>query len=417
MNPPNLPFRPPYAPYLAAPHVLRGFAPLQQQQQQRQSFSQPSIQPGSTPRQNSFPYAGPSPVTAAQAHPINNTANSQSQLLNVGVIPNQSEPRLDPNDFPALGAPTQQSQQQNHYSQATAPSTLNQDEFPALSSDQSSLNGLQPKSTESIRQPYFPNSSRTPAPGLTSNPASQRDKRNHMLELSAAQNPGAQQPNVSMAQTPAQQVLVSPADRFGLLGLLNIIRMSSSDMGMLALGSDLTNLGLDLSSPTMLNSSFVSPFSDNNARDAATLEPEFTLPSCYNVQPPPPAFTKVAEFHDETLFYIFYTHAKDVMQQVAAIELFNRNWRYHKDLGLWLTKESGSEPVQKTPMLERGSYIFFDPKSWEKIKREFVLVYDQLEERPAGGKLSSNISSEAATSASAAPVAPSTVQPPTIAAN
>ena len=48
---------------------------------------------------------------------------------------------------------------------------------------------------------------------------------------------------------PAQQVLISPADRFGLLGLLNIIRMSSSDLGMLALGSDLTNLGLDLSSP------------------------------------------------------------------------------------------------------------------------------------------------------------------------
>ncbi|TIB14568.1 hypothetical protein E3P92_01411 [Wallemia ichthyophaga] len=416
MNPPNLPFRPPYAPYLAAPHVLRGFAPIQQQQQQRQSFNQPSLTPNSNPRQNSFPYAGPSPVTAAQAHPINNNSSNQSQLLNVGVIPSQSEPRLDPNDFPALGAPTQQSQQQqNHYSQPTAPSALNQDEFPALSSDQSSLNGVQPKSSESIRQPYFPsNTSRTPAPASASNAASQRDKRNFMFEMTAAQNPNAQQPNLPMAQTPAQQVLVSPADRFGLLGLLNIIRMSSSDMGMLALGSDLTNLGLDLSSPTMLNSTFVSPFSDNNARDAATLEPEFTLPACYNVQPPPPAFTKVAEFHDETLFYIFYTHAKDVMQQVAAIELFNRNWRYHKDLGLWLTKESGSEPVQKTPMLERGSYIFFDPKSWEKIKREFVLVYDQLEEKPAGGKVSSNLSNE---SASAAPVAPSTVQPPSIAAN
>lgn len=71
-----------------------------------------------------------------------------------------------------------------------------------------------------------------------------------MFEMSAAQNANAQQPNLTMAQTPAQQVLVSPADRFGLLGLLNIIRMSSSDMGMLALGSDLTNLGLDLSSPT-----------------------------------------------------------------------------------------------------------------------------------------------------------------------
>ena len=140
----------------------------------------------------------------------------------------------------------------------------------------------------------------------------------------------------------------------------------------------------------MLNSTFVSPFSENNVRDASNLEPEFTLPACYNVQPPPPAFTKVAEFHDETLFYIFYTHAKDMMQQVASIELFNRNWRYHKELGMWLTKESGSEPVQKTPMLERGSYIFFDPKSWEKIKREFVLVYDQLEDKPAGGRLTTN---------------------------
>lgn len=174
MNPPNLAFRPPYAPYLAAPHVLRGFAPIQQQQQQqRQSFSQPSLQPGSNSRQTSFPYPGPSPVTAAQPHPITNSSNNQSQLLNVGVIPNQSEPRLDPNDFPALGAPTQQSQQQNQYSQATAPATLNQDDFPALSSDQSALNGVQSKSGDSIRQPYFPsNSSRTPAPS-----ASQRDKR------------------------------------------------------------------------------------------------------------------------------------------------------------------------------------------------------------------------------------------------
>lgn len=74
-----------------------------------------------------------------------------------------------------------------------------------------------------------------------------------MFELAAAQNANPQQQqqqNMAMAQTPAQQVLISPADRFGLLGLLNIIRMSSSDMGMLALGSDLTNLGLDLSSPT-----------------------------------------------------------------------------------------------------------------------------------------------------------------------
>lgn len=52
-----------------------------------------------------------------------------------------------------------------------------------------------------------------------------------------------------MPQNPAQQVLFSPADRFGLLGLLNIIKLSADpDFGMLTLGTDLEKLGLDLGS-------------------------------------------------------------------------------------------------------------------------------------------------------------------------
>lgn len=43
-----------------------------------------------------------------------------------------------------------------------------------------------------------------------------------------------------------QQVLFSPADRYGLLGLLHIIKTTDPDLSMLALGSDLTTLGLDL---------------------------------------------------------------------------------------------------------------------------------------------------------------------------
>lgn len=53
-------------------------------------------------------------------------------------------------------------------------------------------------------------------------------------------------PAVSNPQTPAQQVLFSPADRYGLVGLLHIIKTSDPDLSMLALGSDLTTLGLDL---------------------------------------------------------------------------------------------------------------------------------------------------------------------------
>lgn len=57
------------------------------------------------------------------------------------------------------------------------------------------------------------------------------------------------------------------------------------------------------------------------------VEPEFHLPSCYNVQPPPPAQSKVANFSDETLFFIFYSTPRDVLQEVAAMELHHRNWR------------------------------------------------------------------------------------------
>ena len=40
--------------------------------------------------------------------------------------------------------------------------------------------------------------------------------------------------------------------RYGLLGLLHVIRMSEPDLTMLALGTDLTGLGLNLNSPDPL---------------------------------------------------------------------------------------------------------------------------------------------------------------------
>lgn len=77
---------------------------------------------------------------------------------------------------------------------------------------------------------------------------------------------------------------------------------------------------------------------------------------------------------------MFYSMPRDALQDAAAMELYNRHWRYHKELRLWLTKDQSSEQT-KTPTFERGSYIFFDPNSWEKVKKEFIVMYDSLEER------------------------------------
>ena len=97
-----------------------------------------------------------------------------------------------------------------------------------------------------------------------------------------------------------------------------------------------------------------------------SVEPEFAVPACYDVQNIHPLPEKVSSFSDETLFYVFYQMPRDVMQEVVAGELSNRNWRYHKELKQWLTKDTNSEPVRISPTEERGYYIFFDPSAWQR---------------------------------------------------
>ncbi|KAG0597471.1 hypothetical protein M758_UG341800 [Ceratodon purpureus] len=115
-----------------------------------------------------------------------------------------------------------------------------------------------------------------------------------------------QQQQVGMAGTlrestkqggPAQQ-----ADRFGLLGLLSVIRMSDPDLTTLALGTDLTTLGLNLNSRENLYKTFASPWADEPVRG----EPEFVVPPCYYQKAPQLQANHYTKFQDNNLFYIFY---------------------------------------------------------------------------------------------------------------
>lgn len=74
------------------------------------------------------------------------------------------------------------------------------------------------------------------------------------------------------------QALQGTADRFGLLGLLSVIRMSNPDLTSLALGIDLMTLGLNLNSSEILNKKFASPWSEEPAKG----EPHFSVPECFN---------------------------------------------------------------------------------------------------------------------------------------
>ncbi|XP_024362821.1 probable NOT transcription complex subunit VIP2 isoform X2 [Physcomitrium patens] len=173
--------------------------------------------------------------------------------------------------------------------------------------------------------------------------------------------------------------MATPQDRFGLLGLLSVIRMSDPDLTTLALGTDLTTLGLNLNSRENLYKTFASPWADGPVRG----EPEFTLPDCYVQRAPrlqPGYFSK---FPQETLFYIFYSMPNDEAQMYAADELYNRGWFYHKDHKIWLTRVLNEIPPVTTQTFERGAYYFFDHNTWDTGRKEnFVLQYEHIEKRP-----------------------------------
>ncbi|KAL5524236.1 CDC36 [Sanghuangporus sanghuang] len=183
-------------------------------------------------------------------------------------------------------------------------------------------------------------------------------------------------------QTPAQQILMSAADRWGLLGLLNAIKNADADQNLLSIGTDLGTMGLDMQHQGSLFSTFITPWSDSSA--AHTVEPDFHLPPCYNVNAPPPGPAKAQAFSEETLFYMFYAHPRDALQEVAAQELFQRNWRFNKELRLWLTKETGRPRNSKTidnGAGEQGMFTYWDPDMWEKSAKEFTVMYADLENK------------------------------------
>jgi CCR4-NOT transcription complex subunit 2 len=189
----------------------------------------------------------------------------------------------------------------------------------------------------------------------------------------------------STEQPPLAQM--SELDRFGLAGLLRMIHSESPDIASLAVGQDLMTLGLDLNqaeygslrsvtdytrltrcSYRPLHTSFASPFV--SSMSAVPLEQDFSLPGCYNVANIQPLQSRIPGFSDETLFFIFYSMPRDIMQELVAEELMGRKWRYHKLERCWLTRdETYPGPVDvERGVTERGVYLLWDPSSWKKVR-------------------------------------------------
>ena len=173
-------------------------------------------------------------------------------------------------------------------------------------------------------------------------------------------------------------------NQFGMFGLLTFIRAAETDSKLvcLALGSDLTTLGLNLNSPDSLFASFASPWSDTPARPQ---DIDYHVPQEYIINSrirEKLAPIKLNKYGDELLFYLYYNNGNDILQVYANYELHTRNWRYHKEERLWIMKVQGLEPVTRSQAYEQGTYLVFDVKQFKKVHREMTVEYSKLEDRP-----------------------------------
>ncbi|XP_046743302.1 CCR4-NOT transcription complex subunit 2-like [Diprion similis] len=200
-------------------------------------------------------------------------------------------------------------------------------------------------------------------------------------EKSLASKRGIQtSPDGKVTHIPASMV----KDQFGMVGLLTFIRAAETDPNLvsLALGQDLTALGLNLNSPENLYQNFGGPWAETPCRPQDIdfhVPPEYLINASIRDKLAP---VKLNRYKDDLLFYMFYTNVGDVLQLAAAAELYSREWRYHMEEKVWITQAPGLGPVEKTSTYERGTYYYFDAQNWRKVAKEFHLDYTKLENRP-----------------------------------
>lgn len=118
-----------------------------------------------------------------------------------------------------------------------------------------------------------------------------------------------------------------------------------------------------------LHPCFASPFA-SSPMSAVPIAPDFSLPPCYGVANVQALQTRITSFTDETLFFIFYTMPRDIMQELVAQELHARKWRYHKLEQTWLARDEAYAPpvVVENGVSERGVYLCWDPSSWKRVR-------------------------------------------------
>lgn len=296
----------------------------------------------------------------------------------------------DIDEFPALGSSSPQNPNSNTNKPTYTSIAAAQPKSPS-SADKKGSSFIKPHTLEQAKKRSLPSPPSTKAHQKSTRNSKNPEPKGFERSVNANDQHSLvghnrKEDEFKFNRSPPPMLNEEEEEQYGLMGLLGVLRMINSDQSMLALGSDLSNLGLNLNMPSELYSTFLSPWTDTQATPRGIfVEQGFFLPQCYqNVAASPPDFDRMEVFSDETLFYIFYSTPMDKAQGAAGRELQRRNWRYNKELGLWITRgENNNQPFGRPvsgTLIEEGEYALFDPEKWKKVEKDYIVRWDEMAE-------------------------------------
>lgn len=181
---------------------------------------------------------------------------------------------------------------------------------------------------------------------------------------------------------------MSERDKWGMAGWQALHDGPNAEYKALARSQDLAAFGLHAESGTSLLRSYAGPFAAPNAFPPRPLDTDYTIPDCYIVQNVAPINQRISGFTEDTLFYIFYTSPKDIIQEEVATELMSRKWRFHMKEKMWLTRDdtTANPVILEKDVCEQGYYIWWDYRNWKRIRKAYVLRYEDLDDHLSGGR-------------------------------
>ncbi|SCU65875.1 ccr4-not transcription complex subunit 2 [Trypanosoma equiperdum] len=186
----------------------------------------------------------------------------------------------------------------------------------------------------------------------------QQQQQQQQQQLQQQQQQQAQQQQ--QQQQPRGRVAVEGP--YGLLALPNLIqhpvnaeKSDSAAFLYLTRGFELNSLGINVAQQRPLHPTLASIALE---RPEVPVIPEYRIPECYKqARPRQPTFRMLQKYKNETLFYIFYSMPRDLLQTVAAKVLVSRGWCFHKARHQWMRR------------VVQNEYEVFNQNAW-KLENE-----------------------------------------------